>query len=219
MKHQPVLHHRTCLPVVLLVLVLLMAGCPRTAPVSYYQLSSNVAGKTVIDGAAMDGKVIGIGPIRLPERLDRPQIITGMDANRLQVSDSHRWIEPLPENISRVLRENLSILLQTERFLFYPWSRSATVDYQLIVDVVRFDGEGYKTANLEIIWSLEDGKGTTVLQRQRSRYQAATPTPDHQGLVSALSETLTLFCREIAGELSILASEAAREKPAPISKD
>lgn len=219
MKHQPVSHLRICLPAVLLALVLMMTGCARTAPVAYYRLSSNVDGKTIINGAAMDGKVIGIGPIRLPERLDRPQIITGMDTNRLHVSDSHRWIEPLSENISRVLRENLSILLQTERFLFYPWSRSAAVDYQLIVDVVRFEGGGYTTANLEIIWSIEDGEGKIVLPRQRSRYQAETPTPDHQGLVSALSETLTLFCREIAGGVSILASEATREKPVPLTED
>jgi hypothetical protein len=212
MKHEPVLHHQSCLPVVLLAFALLAAGCARTAPVAYYQLTGNVTGEAVIDAAAIGDRVIGIGPIRLPERLDRPQIITRMDANRLHVSDSHRWIEPLSDNISQVLRENLSILLGTERFQQYPWRRAAPADFQLIVDVVRFEGEGYAAANLETIWSIEDGEGEILLPSRRSSYHAETPAPDHQGLVSALSETLTRFCREIAQELTLLASEAARDE-------
>lgn len=212
MKHEPVVHHQSFLPVALLVFTLLAAGCARTAPVAYYQLTGNVTGEALIEAAAIGDRVIGIGPIRLPERLDRPQIITRMDANRLHVSDSHRWIEPLSDNISQVLRENLSTLLGTERFQQYPWSRTSPADFQLIVEVVRFEGEGYAAANLETIWSIEDGEGKILLPQRRSSHHAETPAPDHQGLVSALSETLTLFCREIARELSILASKAARDE-------
>ena len=209
MKHKPLFHHRNCLPIVLLALALLMVGCARSVPVIYYQLSAEVAGETVAEAAAIGGRVIGIGPIRLPERLDRQQIITRMDANRLHLSDSHRWIEPLAKNISQVLRENLSKLLETEQFRHYPWSKTATVDLQLIVDVVRFEGEGYEVANLETIWSIQDGAGNTLLPQQRSGYQVKTPTPDHAGLVSALSETLNLFSREIAQELVRLAAETS----------
>ncbi|HER62940.1 MAG TPA: hypothetical protein ENO11_03075, partial [Desulfobacteraceae bacterium] len=77
MNHEPVLHLRSCLPVALLALALLLTGCARTAPIAYYQLSSNAGGKTVIDRPAIGDRIIGIGPIRLPERLERPQIITG----------------------------------------------------------------------------------------------------------------------------------------------
>jgi uncharacterized lipoprotein YmbA len=211
MKHKPLFHHQHCRPLILLGLALLAAGCARTVPVAYYQLSAKVTGKTAMDAAAIDDRVIGIGPIQLPERLDRQQIITRMDANRLQLSDGHRWIEPLAENIAQVLRKNLSVLLETERFRAYPWSRSAPVDYQLIVEVVRFEGEGYEAANLETVWSIQDGAGKILRAAQRSGYQAQTPTPDHEGLVSALSETLNHFCQEIAQELLIIAAEAGRE--------
>jgi hypothetical protein len=198
---------RNPLALVLIALTLLPAACawPPT-PVNYYQLSG-VRDEPVAGAAAIDGRVIGIGPVLLPERLDRQQIITRMDANRLQLSDSHRWIEPLAKNISQVLRENLSNLLATEQFHYYPWSKNATVDLQLLVDVVRFEGEGYKTAHLETIWSIQDAAGKTLLTQQRSGYRIETPTQDPKGLVNALSGTLTLFSRELARQLVVVATE------------
>ncbi|MFO7606278.1 MAG: PqiC family protein [Desulfurivibrionaceae bacterium] len=212
MRQKPLTDQRGHLPIVPLILALLVAGCARTPPVAYYQLSADLSGRTLLDATPIEGKVIGIGPIRLRERLDRQQIIIRRDAHRLQLSASHLWIEPPAENISQVVRENLSTMLKTESFRDYPWSRSARVDYQLIIDVVRFDGDGFETATLETVWSIEDGEGKTLLPRRRSVHQAGTPAQDYEGVAIALSETLNLFCREIARELLLIASEAPPSK-------
>lgn len=206
MKYESLFHLRYSKFVVLLALALLIACCTRTQPVTYYQLSTLDADQTVVDTSAIGDSVIGVGPIRLPERLDRPQIVTRQSSNRLQLSDRHRWVEPLAENIPRVLRENLSVLLGTERFLFYPWSRTVSVDYQVIIDVIRFEGTGYETAHLKAIWSIQDIEGKVLLSQRRSNYQVTTTSPDHDGLVSALSETLSLLCQEIVQELSQMLS-------------
>lgn len=202
MKYKSLFCLRNNRLVVLLVLALLTACCTRTQPVTYYQLSTIDADQTAVDRIAIGDFVIGVGPVLLPELLDRPQIVTRQGSNRLLLSDNHRWVEPLAENIPRVLRENFSVLLDTERFLFYPWSRTTPVDYQIIIDVIRFEGEGYGTAHLEAIWSIKDREGKVLLSQRRSTYQVATTSPDHDELVSALSETLSLLCREIAQELS-----------------
>ncbi len=206
MRQKPLIHQRGRLPIVSLILALLLAGCARTPQIAYYQLSADVGGQTLLDAASIDDRVIGIGPIRLQERLDRQQIIIRRDAHKLQLSASHRWIEPPSENISQVIRDNLSTLLKTEDFRDYPWSRSAKVDYQLIIDVVRFDGDEFEKAILETVWSIQDGEGKTLLSRRRSVYQAGTPTQDYEGVVIALSETLNFFCWEIARELLLIAS-------------
>lgn len=212
MSYTDLSYCRTALGILLLTAVILTTGCGRTPSINYYQLSAMVSDHITANTNEIGEAVIGIGPLRLPERLDRPQIITLLDANRLQVSDAHRWIEPLDENISRVLRENLSVLLDTEHFLLYPWSRTEKVDYQVFIDLLRFEGEGYQIAQLEAVWSIRDIEGKILLSRQRSNYQVKTSVADHEGLVSAQSQTLASFSSEIAQQLLLLAKKSSGEE-------
>jgi hypothetical protein len=179
-----------------------MSGCARTSPITYYQLSAIDAGRPAMAAGAVGDAVIGLGPVRLPELLDRPQIVIRTGSNRLQLADDHRWAESLAENISRVLRENLAARLATERILYYPWSQAAAVDYQIVIEILRFEGEGYNEAHLEAIWSIQGRKGKILLPQRRVKYQVVSATPDFEGLVQALSESLSQLCREIANQLS-----------------
>ncbi len=194
----------------LLVLLcgLLLAGCARTAPVSYYQMAALETARkapVAVEGGRM---VIGIGPVKLPEYLDRPQIITRLTSNRLQLSDS-RWAEPLSENIPMVLGENLSALLGTDYILKHPWPSSRTIDYQLIVEVLHFENESDGAARLVVRWSLKGRDGGIVLPERRSSYLIPATAHDQEGLVVALNEALGSFCREVAQELTLLSGKCA----------
>ena len=202
MKATPTVHRRASRRFILLVLALLMSGCARTSPVTYYQLSAIDTDRSAVAAGAIGDSVIGIGPVRLPELLDRPQIVIRTGSNRLQLADDRRWAESLAENISRVLRENLAARLATERILYYPWSQAAAVDYQIVIEILRFEGEGYGVAHLEAIWSIQGRKGIILLPPKRVKYQVTSATPDFEGLVQALSETLSQLCGEIAQQLS-----------------
>jgi uncharacterized protein len=204
MNHKTLYHYRCCRLAALLVLVLLTVGCARTAPVSHYQLSAMDDETTLAGISGLGSSVIGIGPVRLPEYLDRPQIITRMDSNRLLLADSHRWVEPLADNLSRVIRENLSILLGTERFLIHPWPLAALPDYQVIIEVVRFEGGESGAAYLETVWSIRDGQGQTLLPPHRGRYRAEAAGTDHDAVVAALSKTIARFSEDIARRLTLL---------------
>ncbi|MCX5864129.1 MAG: PqiC family protein [Deltaproteobacteria bacterium] len=195
---------------VLLGCALLLAGCARTAPVSYYQLSAMEAARTAPAGAGAGKMVIGIGPVRLPEYLDRPQIVARQSATRLQLADSHRWAEPLGENILRVLGENLSALLGTERILLYPWSSPRATDYQLLVEILHFENESDGAARLVALWSVKGEDGAIVLPERRSSLRISATSQNQEGLVVALNEALGGFCREIAQELTPVLKTSAR---------
>jgi uncharacterized lipoprotein YmbA len=180
---------------------LLLAGCARTAPVSYYQLSALDAARTVPVSAEAGKVVLGIGPVRLAEYLDRPQIVTRLTANRLQLADSHRWAEPLGENIPRVLGENLSALLGIERILLHPWPASKATDYQLLVEILHFENESDGAARLVALWSIKGKDGAIVLPERRSSHVSPAMSRDQEGQVAALNEALGSLCREIAQEL------------------
>jgi hypothetical protein len=57
---------------------------------------------------------IGIGPVEIPAYLDRPQIVTRLSNNELNLAEFDKWAEPLRDNLIRVLAENISSLLCTE---------------------------------------------------------------------------------------------------------
>lgn len=179
----------------------LLAGCAPAAPVHYYQLTALEAAASGTAATEAGRIVIGIGPVRLPEYLERPKIVTRVTPNRLQLSESHRWAEPLGDNISRVLGENLSNLLGTDRILLHPWPSSRTVDYQLLVEVLHFENESDGAARLVVRWSVKGADGGIVLPERRSTYRAPAARQDQEGLVVALNEALGSFCREIAQEM------------------
>ncbi len=192
--------------------VMLLTGCARTAPVSYYQLSALEATGKILSPDEAAKMVIGIGPVRLAEYLDRPQIVTRQSANRLQLADSHRWAEPLGENIPRVVGENLSVLLGTERILLYPWPSSRTADYQLLVEVLHFENESDGVARLVALWSVKGKDGGIVLPERRSSYLVPASSRDQEGRVGALNEALGRFCREIAQEFKPLLLKPSSSK-------
>jgi len=194
---------------VLLGCILLLTGCARTAPVSYYQLSAQEAARNVLAGAEAGKMVLGIGPVRLPEYLDRPQIVTRLTANRLQLADSQRWAEPLGENILRVLGENISALLGTERILLYPWPTSRATDYQLLVEVLHFENESDGAARLVALWSVKGKDGAMVLEERRSSHLIPAPSRDQEGQVGALNAALGSFCREISQALMPLLGQVS----------
>lgn len=186
------------------VIALLLAGCARTQPTSWYQLAATADGQTDAGTVATVQLVIGLGPLILPEILNRQQIVTRSGSSRVELADRHRWAEPLQDNIARVMRENLAALLGTEQIVAYPWSRSTGVDYQIKVEIVSFEGKGLEQAQLEALWSILDRQGKVVVPQRRSRQTVEAATTDHDGLVEALSEALALCCREMATALAHL---------------
>ena len=161
-----------------------LASLPRTS-----QKAQDAAGTTAL--------ALGIGPVKLPGYLDRQGIVTRVSQNRFAVAENDRWAEPLEENFSRVLSQNLSILLQTDRIVAYPWVRSQQPTYQVQVEVLRFEANAEQLVELWGRWSIIDGTNKTVSMRET---YLTHPTRDKstEASVAALNETVADLSREIA---------------------
>ncbi|MBC8209090.1 MAG: membrane integrity-associated transporter subunit PqiC [Desulfobulbaceae bacterium] len=186
---------------------LLLTSCSRTQPVRYYQLAAQEVNPTILPGSKVtqtDQIVLGIGPVQIPDYLDRPQLVTRLTPNQLHLADSHRWAEPLSKNIPRVLGENLSVLLGTDRILLHPWPSSSLTDYQLLVEVIRFENERNESARLIVRWSIKDADDTILLPEKRSSHRIVTVAQNQEELVVALNKALGSFCREVAQALTPL---------------
>ena len=187
------------------VCVLTFLGCGTSQPSHFYLLRAlspaSVSGLSESEPSSLS---IGLGPVTLPPYLDRPQIVTKTSAHEVDLAEFHKWAEPLKENVSHVLAENLSALLSTDRIQQYPWKGSTPVDYQIAVDVLQFDGTMGGEAVLVARWSVLGDDEKTVSTTKKTHVTHNPTSQDYEALVEAMSRNLENLSREIAGAINAL---------------
>jgi uncharacterized lipoprotein YmbA len=189
------------------------AGTQRDA--KYYVLSSMQSEATPVQPLADLSDIgIGVGPIRMPLYLDRSDIVTRGSSNQVEIAEFAQWAGPLQENFSRVLAENLSVLLSTDKVGIFPFVRRETIDYNITVYVTRFDGMPGDKADLRARWSILDSKRKKSLYEMHTIASHPTENDTTEALVAAKSSTVSELSREIAKAIV----EVARKHP-PDKKD
>ena len=114
------------------------------------------------------------------------------------MSENDRWAEPLDENFARVLRQNLTVLLPADRIIQYPWPSSKKPNYQVEIEVLRFEANSARDAQLFARWSVSDGGNKKIISVRESRVVRHAKEKSMDASVAALSEALGDFSREIA---------------------
>lgn len=179
-----------------IALLLLAAGCGST-PTRFYTLAPLAEGQHSNQDTAT-GPTVGVGPVELPKALDRPQIVTRRSQNEFDLGEFDHWAEPLAENFSQVLAENLRLALPAKRVAAYPWDRSTKVDYQVVVKVLRFDRDVGGDAVLQAHWSIRSPAGDHELLAREARYTKRPTGEDYPATVSAMNAVLEELSREVA---------------------
>jgi uncharacterized lipoprotein YmbA len=201
---------------ILILLPLLSWGCTNAQPTRFYVLS------TIADQAAVapgSGVAVGVGPVNLPQYLNRPQIVTRLGDNRLAVADFDQWGGELDDNFIRALAANLSSLLRTDRVSLFPWKDGVPIDYQVTVDVLNFEQNADGTSVLSASWSIVDpATGKVRLMRRSTYHDASGQVPPgsaeepvtgkehtdrpYDGVVAAMSRNLATLSQDIAVAIS-----------------
>jgi uncharacterized lipoprotein YmbA len=185
-----------------LLLVFFLAACSTTPPVAYYTLNTLPEMQQEIPAAVMDDTIaIGVGPVKFPKFLDRPQIVTRKSQNQIQVSEFNRWAGSFPGDFSRVLAKNISILLPTDRVAVYPWGEQFTPTYRIKLDVEQFDGQLGERVVLDVTWMVTDQEGTNQLLARRSLIEEPVSDKTYEALVVAESNGLATLSRTIVQEI------------------
>ena len=177
-----------------------LGGCARdAAPVRFYLLAA-VAPPAA--SAARDDRpgTIGVGPVRLPSYLDRLDIVTRRGAEEIDLDDQHRWGEPLADCVPRTIADNLTALMPSERIALFPWVPTRSIQYQVVVDVARFDGPLAGPVVLDARWRVIGADRRDVVDR---RFTISEPTgaATYPAMVAAMSRALGGLSREIATAL------------------
>lgn len=192
-----------------LFIAVLFAGCRSSAPpVEFYTLSPTNETTEKANIAGADQTIsIGVGPVEIPNILDRPQIVTRTGPNKLKIDEFHRWAGRLEEDFARVLAQNISVLLATDQVAVYPWGVDFKPRYQVALDIRYFEGRWGQDVLLEVFWRVIEPQKQTTLLAKKSVIKEPFSAKDYETLISTKSRAVATLSRKIAREIQHLQSQ------------
>jgi uncharacterized protein len=195
MMHRPITGMMT-----LCLALSLLSGCssPR---VTYYTL--NAAATTDVSAPAIDS--LAIGPVTLPDLLNRPQLVVRTGANRVDILETHRWAESLKSEIPRIIAEDLAALLKPARVSVYPQNAGLDADYRVQIDIQRFEMTAGEGVALDALWSVRSSGGGAP-KSGRSMINEPAGAAGYEALVAAQSRALAAVSRDLAQALRAVAA-------------
>ena len=186
--------------IVVIALTLNLAACIGTPsrPAQFYLLTPDPGQPVAARATTTTPLSIGLGPVTLPEIYDRPQIVTRMDDNRINLAEFDRWGGDLNKDLTRTLARNLMGRLNTDSVVLYPWPGRNKPDFQVSIRFFRLDGQLDSSAVLDGVWRLLDGSKGCELAAHHFQYQEQTSGPGYSELVDAISRGVARLSDDIA---------------------
>lgn len=135
-----------------MTMFIFLAACQSPRDVDYFMLEAVPINSQLVPHKEL---TLGIGPVHLPEYLNRPQFVISTGTNQISLDEDHRWAERLDNNILRVLVQNVSTQLASEKVLRHPWPVRQPVDYQVMVDILEMHQEGNSGTLMQLIWQVK----------------------------------------------------------------
>jgi len=138
---------------------------------------------------------IAVGPVSVPELVDRPQFVVRVSANQVAIAEQARWAEPLRHAIARVVAANLARDLGARAAM----QRGAEADYRIALDVQRFESTPGEGVLVDALWTVSGPKGAR--RSGRSLVRESVKGRDYDALAAAHSAALAAISREIAAAI------------------
>lgn len=182
------------------LLVAALSGCANTPKTSFYTLS-------VVPAPAEAAPVpvayrVAVGPVTVPDVVDRPQLVVRVAANQVTLLDQHHWAEPLRSEIPRVIAADLAGLLGGAQVSGYGRG-GGDADYRVRVDIHDFDSVPGEGVRLDALWSVQRGAESRL---GRSAIRVASG-PGYDALVAAHGTALARMSRDIAGIIEAMQTQ------------
>jgi len=179
---------------------LILSGCihSESKPISFYRLTADIGNnpkRPVLGLVRAKNAMIGLGPIHIPEYLDRPQMVIAVTGHQYRLSEDHRWAESLDQNISLALFKALPDELGTDRIVRYPWPQRLAIDYQIGIDILEFNVDANSQSRLTAQWYLKRKDQTTIDKRFDCRIPSSNT--DYDLMVETQSQCLSRLGSEI----------------------
>lgn len=123
--------------IILITTLLILCACQHSPRKEYFAL--NAATEEVHYNSASIEKVVGIGPLSIPEYLQHSRISYWITPLQLSMKENHSWAEPLEQGVNRVLRLHIQAAHPQWRVVQFPWRSNQRPAYTIRIDIQRLD--------------------------------------------------------------------------------
>ncbi len=185
-----------------------ITGCslaPKADPSQFFVLNPMMENQASASATELD-VALGLGPIRIPEYLRRPQMVTRVGPNQVTYAEYDRWAQPLEASFIRVLREDLSGLFGVVDIAIHPWFSTAQLDFTVEIEVERFERDPSGAAQLRCMWVIKDGTSGERLDGGQFNQSQPADSATAGASVAAQSRLLGELSREIATAIKRVAA-------------
>ena len=171
-----------------------LSACSST-PDRFYKLAAD--GKLPSSRSSND-LLIGIGPVKIPDYIDRAELVFQSAPNRFEVPPEHRWAGDLGKSFSNVLATNVGHRANTASVYSYPWDPALRPRYTVPVRVLQFHALSGGDAILEVSWEVLDGVTKKILRRGSQTFTEELSEEGYDGVVAAESRLVGQLADAIA---------------------
>ncbi len=181
------------------ILLLLCTACIQIGsdphPMRYYLLESMTEAPLSISSKSLN---IDLELVDFPDYIDRLQIVSHNDNNGIDFSDIERWAEPLQDNLTRTLRENLALTFPDSTITVSPWQNSTADAIKVKLVINKFLGKFNDQTQIDIRWEIDNGNDQTL----RGHFIDQQPIGNsYRDLVVGLNNGINRLSRELAKKL------------------
>ena len=177
--------------------VVSLSGCASDPVTRYYVLAASAPSAA---RAAEKPVAVVIRDVRLPQYLERSQIVTRGSESRLLMADYELWAGDLRQDMTRVLAENLARLLPSDRVVAAPHTLKLQPDVRLELEVLRFERDALGKVELSARWWITRGTDGALLASPGATL-SGTPlgaNASYDAVVASMSAVYAQLAQEIA---------------------
>lgn len=186
-------------------LVALAAGCAGSGGTTtrLYVLSPTLSPTPGAASSPADIAVV-VATVRVPQYLDRPQLVTRDGGHRLQIAEFDQWAGDLREDLTRVLADNLSRALGSSRVVAVPHAVKAPAAFRVEVELLAFERTEDGRVRLAARWWVARGAQAASIEGTRTTELFGAPLgekPSADATVASMSRVYGDFAREVAAAI------------------
>src|SRR5262249_42646564 len=149
-----------------------------------------------------------VGPVTVPQVVNRPQFVVAAPGNRVVVLEQRRWAAPLVDVVAEATAQYLAADLGGARVTMFAQTASINAQFDVALDVQRFEMVEGSAAVLEVVWTIKRRGAATapVVSHSAVREPVVASGDPYDALAGAQARALAAVSREIAARLVQVAS-------------